>query len=84
MIQKSTQNRHWKLSIIVSKIKGLCEGRAVHFQHIFREGNSLADHFAKIALKEKINKEYGAGDCRIRVRKLAYNDKSGIGNLRRC
>lgn len=42
----------WKIIIILEEIWRLMMGKTVVFNHIFREGNKVADHLANLALDE--------------------------------
>lgn len=74
---------HWSLVNLVVKIKDLCEGTVIHLVHIYREGNVVADAFAKDALLTRRSVEYEPGDCPIRVRQLSYSDKRGLAYVRK-
>lgn len=44
----------------------------------------MADHFANLAMRERITMTYEPGDCPIKARQLlAYSDKMGVGYMRK-
>lgn len=83
IIQKPKQDWNWELHILLSKIIQLCNNREVRLAHIFREGNSLVDALANLALSQTSLVIYQPADLPIRARQLAYHDKNGLFYVRR-
>ena len=77
ILAKSHLSIHWKLVILLSKIKHLSEGCNVSFVHNYREANSVADYFTNSALMNDSTQSYDPGDLPLKARQLAFNDKSG-------
>ena len=83
LIKKPYQRWHWKLNTLLSKILVLCEDREIRLTHIYREGNAVADELARIAISSRLSRILDPVDLPIRVRQLAYSDKSGLAYVRR-
>lgn len=74
LILKTSREFHWSLTILLDNISQLCVNRNVKFCHIFREGNSIADHLSNVVVVVKSGKVYDPGD---------YQDKRGVAYLRK-
>lgn len=82
LLSKDLPNWHWSLFNLILKILRLCNNRNIKLGHIFREGNQVADWFAKSALSTRESTIFDPGDCPIRVRQIAYGDKMGMAYVR--
>ncbi|XP_073129053.1 uncharacterized protein [Henckelia pumila] len=73
---------HWDLDHIVSRTRVLVRNRPVHFSHIYREGNSIADALARQAHDHRqCLLEIGV-PLTIPIAALACSDLSGLSYLR--
>ncbi|XP_073139138.1 uncharacterized protein [Henckelia pumila] len=73
---------HWYLDHIVSRTRVLVRNRPVHFSHIFREGNSVADALAWQAHDHRqCLLEIGV-PLTTPINALAHSDLSGLPYLR--
>lgn len=75
-IQKSTQNQHWLVNTLLTKIMQLCKNKEIRLVHVFRECNTVAEFMAKKALTHQRSLLFEPGDIPIPARQLAYKDKT--------
>lgn len=83
LITKTKPYWHWSLVNIISKIIRLCQNRYIKMSHVFREGNKIADEFAKAALASRTTLVLEPGEYPILVRQIAYGDKNGLAYIRK-
>lgn len=81
-LNHDTEVTNWRTLYTLQQIKSCTRTMEVTFQHIHREGNSVADNLAKEALSLKLNREVPLGVCNPRVKQLIYSDNTGIPYLR--
>lgn len=83
LIQSTSQQWHWTTQTILLTILHLCTDREVRMTHILREGNSIVDALAKMALDQNSSQIYEPENLPISIRQLAYRDKVGKPYIRK-
>lgn len=73
----------WNIAVIVDDIRGLSQEVQVHIQHVYREGNSLADCIANLAFDNPGRQIYNSfSELPSQAKRILNLDKNQYPSLR--
>lgn len=72
---------HWQLQHLLAKIKTFTGSMNIKFSHIYREGNTVADFFANMAIREQVSKILNPVQTERQARGLILLDRLAVPNF---